>query len=44
MLLTGEPVKRLTALAWGLVNQVVPVAELDHAVDTLLGRGRQFAR
>jgi len=31
------------ALAWGLVNQVVPVAELDHAVDTLLGQILRFS-
>jgi enoyl-CoA hydratase/carnithine racemase len=43
MLLTGEPVDAPTALAWGLVNQVVPVAELDHAVDTLLGQILRFS-
>jgi enoyl-CoA hydratase/carnithine racemase len=43
MLLTGEPVDAATALAWGLVNQVVPVAELDHAVDTLLGQILRFS-
>src|SRR6185437_5737861 len=32
MLLTGEPIDAATALAWGLVNRVVPVAELDAAV------------
>lgn len=32
MLLTGEPIDAATALAWGLVNRVVPPAELDHAV------------
>jgi len=32
MLLTGEPVDARTALAWGLVNRVVPVAELDREV------------
>jgi enoyl-CoA hydratase/carnithine racemase len=35
MLLTGEPVDARTALAWGLVNRVVPPAELDAAVDEL---------
>jgi enoyl-CoA hydratase/carnithine racemase len=43
MLLTGEPVDAPTALAWGLVNQVVPVAELDRAVDTLLGQILRFS-
>jgi enoyl-CoA hydratase/carnithine racemase len=32
MLLTGEPIDAPTALAWGLVNRVVPAAELDAAV------------
>ena len=32
MLLTGEPIDARTALAWGLVNRVVPAAELDAAV------------
>lgn len=32
MLLTGEPIDAQTALAWGLVNRVVPAAELDAAV------------
>jgi enoyl-CoA hydratase/carnithine racemase len=34
MLLTGEPIDAPTALAWGLVNRVVPAAELDAAVRT----------
>jgi enoyl-CoA hydratase/carnithine racemase len=29
MLLTGEPIDAATALAWGLVNRVVPAAELE---------------
>ena len=33
MLLTGEPIDAPTALAWGLVNRVVPAAELDAAID-----------
>ena len=33
MLLTGEPIDAPTALAWGLVNRVVPAADLDAAVD-----------
>jgi enoyl-CoA hydratase/carnithine racemase len=32
MLLTGEPIDARTALAWGLVNRVVPAAELDAGV------------
>jgi enoyl-CoA hydratase/carnithine racemase len=32
MLLTGEPVDAATALAWGLVNRIVPAAELDAAI------------
>jgi len=32
MLLTGEPIDAPTALAWGLVNDVVPLQELDAAV------------
>jgi enoyl-CoA hydratase/carnithine racemase len=36
MLLTGDPVSAATALDWGLVNRVVPAAELDAAVDELV--------
>ncbi len=32
MLVTGEPIDARTALDWGLVNRVVPAAELDEAV------------
>jgi enoyl-CoA hydratase/carnithine racemase len=32
MLLTGEPIDAATALDWGLVNRVVPLARLDEAV------------
>ena len=35
MLLTGEFIDAPTALAWGLVNRVVPAAELDAAVAAL---------
>ena len=35
MLFTGQPVDAPTALEWGLVNDVVPAAELDAAVDAL---------
>ena len=36
--LTGDTIDAATALDWGLVNRVVPDAELDAAVDDLLGR------
>lgn len=32
MLLTGETIDAATALDWGLINQVVPAAELDAAI------------
>lgn len=32
MLLTGKPISAAQALAWGLVNRVVPMSELDSAV------------
>jgi enoyl-CoA hydratase/carnithine racemase len=35
LLLTGETIDAATALAWGLVNRVVPAAELDVAIDSL---------
>lgn len=35
LLLTGELIDANTALAWGLVNRVVPVAQLDGAVHAL---------
>ncbi len=42
MLLTGEPIDAGTALAWGLVNRVVPAAALDAEVqrfaDIILAR------
>lgn len=38
MALTGDVVDAATALQWGLVNRVVPAAELDAAVDGLLAR------
>lgn len=38
LLLTGEPIDALTALDWGLVNRVVPAAELDTAVATLVAQ------
>jgi enoyl-CoA hydratase/carnithine racemase len=36
MLLTGTPISAATALEWGLVNRVVPVSDLDAAVDELV--------
>jgi enoyl-CoA hydratase/carnithine racemase len=42
MLLTGEPIDAQTALAWGLVNRVVPVSQLDAEIgrftDIILSR------
>ena len=38
MLLTGELVDAATACGWGLVNRVVPAAELDGAVAALVER------
>jgi enoyl-CoA hydratase/carnithine racemase len=35
MLLTGKPISAAQALAWGLVNRVVPSSELDAAVEEL---------
>ena len=36
MLLTGEPIDAVTALEWGLVNQVVPADDLERAVRGLV--------
>jgi enoyl-CoA hydratase/carnithine racemase len=38
MLLTGEPIGAQKALEWGLVNRVVPAAELDAAVEELAAK------
>lgn len=38
LLLTGEPVSAETALGWGLVNRVVPPAELPAATRTLVAK------
>jgi enoyl-CoA hydratase/carnithine racemase len=35
MLLTGDPIDAKTALAWGLVNRVVPLTNLDTTIDAL---------
>ncbi len=48
LLLTGEPIDAATALAWGLVNRVVPSDELDAAVahftDIILARSPAVVR
>ncbi len=44
MALTGDVIDAATALEWGLVNRVVPAAELDAAVDDLLGRATRGSR
>ena len=38
--LTGELITAGRALEWGIINQVAPIAELDEAVDALLGKLR----
>ncbi|MCU1683268.1 MAG: enoyl-CoA hydratase [Amycolatopsis sp.] len=42
--LTGDVVDAPTALDWGLVNRVVPDAELDNAVAELLARATRGSR
>jgi enoyl-CoA hydratase/carnithine racemase len=42
--LTGDVIDAATALDWGLVNRVVPDAELDAAVADLLGRASRGSR
>jgi enoyl-CoA hydratase/carnithine racemase len=42
--LTGDTISAETALAWGLVNRVVPADELDGAVVDLLGRATRGGR
>jgi len=48
MLLTGKMIDAKTALAWGLVNRVVPAGELDAAVreftDIIVARSRAVIR
>jgi len=44
LVLTGDTVDAATALDWGLVNRVVPDAELDDAVDDLLARATRGSR
>jgi len=38
MALTGDPISAATAAEWGLINRVVPDADLDTAVADLIGR------
>jgi enoyl-CoA hydratase/carnithine racemase len=42
--LTGDVIDARTALEWGLVNRVVPDAELDAAVDDLVARATRGSR
>ena len=42
--LTGDVIDAATALDWGLVNRVVPDAELDDAVDDLMARATRGSR
>jgi enoyl-CoA hydratase/carnithine racemase len=42
--LTGDVVDARTAEQWGLVNRVVPLAELDDAVDDLMRRATRGSR
>jgi len=48
MLLTGKPIDAETAAAWGLVNRVVPVDQLDSAVseftDIIVARSAEVNR
>jgi enoyl-CoA hydratase/carnithine racemase len=44
MALTGDVVDAATAAEWGLVNSVVPDADLDGAVDALLARATRGSR
>jgi len=44
MVLTGDTIDAATALDWGLVNRVVPDADLDTAVDELLARATRGSR
>lgn len=44
MALTGDVVDACTAAEWGLVNRAVPDADLDTAVEDLLGRATRGSR
>jgi enoyl-CoA hydratase len=37
LVLTGEPIDTARALAWGLVEEVVPAADLDAAIERVVG-------
>jgi enoyl-CoA hydratase/carnithine racemase len=43
MLFTGEPIDAATACDWGLVNEVVPAADLDDTVDRLVAQILRFS-
>ena len=42
--LSGDVIDAATALEWGLVNRVVPDAELDAAIDDLMARATRGSR
>lgn len=44
MAFTGDPIDAATALDWGLLNRVVPAAELDAVCDDLLDRATRGSR
>jgi enoyl-CoA hydratase/carnithine racemase len=44
MALTGDAIDAATALDWGLVNRVVPDAELDQTITELLARATRGSR
>lgn len=44
MILTGESVDAATALAWGLVHEVVPLGDLDACVDEHAARFVRYGR
>ncbi len=43
MLLTGDPIDAATALNWGLVNRVVPAADLEKSVADLVAAITRFS-
>ncbi len=43
MLLTGEPISAATAQAWGLVNRVVPLDELDAEIERLVAQITRYS-
>jgi enoyl-CoA hydratase/carnithine racemase len=44
LVLTGDVIDAHTAEQWGMINRVVPDAELDNAVDDLLARATRGSR